>query len=159
MFWRYYPIIFREPTENFFKTCSNKMDRNKHTYVVVSTVQNLYVLKKYLGQLPKCGGTIVLKHVGASSELYGSIWDRKLLNNMCNYQLQKNSDQWSCMIKQTWNKKWMASDEFIYMSSHSPFSTSSVRHSKGISCKQKPSARWCWVLWQVVPDVSKEWRW
>jgi len=135
------------------------MDCNKHTYVVVSRVQNLYLLKKFLGQLPKDGGIIVLKHVGASSELYGSIevWGRKLLNNLCNYRLQKNSDQWSCIIKRKWNKKWLASDEFIYMSSHSP-STSSVRHSKGISCRQKPSSRWCCLLWQVVPDVSKDWR-
>jgi hypothetical protein len=63
------------------------------------------------------------------------------------------------MIKQKWNKKWLASDKFIYMSSHSPSSTSSVRQSKEISCRQKPSARWCCLLWQVAPDVSKDWRW
>jgi len=91
------------------------MDHNKHTYVVVSTVQNLCVLKKFLVQLPKDGGIIVLKHVAASSELYGSIWGRKLLNNLHNSQLQENSDQWSCTIKQNWNKKWVASDEFIYI--------------------------------------------
>ena len=76
------------------------MNRNKHTYVVVSTVQNLYVLKKFLGHLPKDGGIRVLKHEGVTSELYGSTGGRKLLHNLCNYQLQKNSDQWSCVIKQ-----------------------------------------------------------
>jgi hypothetical protein len=39
-------------------------------YVVVSRVQNLYVLKKFLGQLPRDGGIIVLKHVGAMGVIY-----------------------------------------------------------------------------------------
>jgi len=33
----------------------------------------MYALKKFLGQLPKDGGIRVLKHVGATGKLYGSM--------------------------------------------------------------------------------------
>jgi hypothetical protein len=45
---------FSEPAPNFFKAYSNKIGRNKHTYVVVALVQNFtgvgknYVHKYYL---------------------------------------------------------------------------------------------------------------
>jgi hypothetical protein len=40
MFQRYYLAIFRDLAPKNLKTYSNKMHHNKHTYIVVSVVQN-----------------------------------------------------------------------------------------------------------------------
>jgi hypothetical protein len=41
MFQDYYLTLFREMTPKYLKTYCNKVGHNKHTHVVVSTVQNL----------------------------------------------------------------------------------------------------------------------
>lgn len=40
-----------------------------------------------------------------SSELFCSIRGRELHDNLCNYQLQKDSAQWRCMVTQKINKR------------------------------------------------------